>query len=508
MNTDRPDSPRWLDRLEAAGNRLPDPASLFVLGMAITMVLSTIAARAGWSVTKTVSREGRTVSETVTAVDLLDGDGLWWLFSNLVRNFIEFPPLGLVLVALLGIGVAERSGLLPALLTRLLELTPRRLLDPMTLLVGILSSAALDAGYVVLPPLAAVMYRAAGRSPLTGIAVVTAGVTAGFSANLFLTGLDPLLAGLSTAGARVLDADYQVAITANWWFMIASTGVLVVTGWAVSRFLVAPRLDAHPPQTEVVAGEHAAHSGRPLLWAGAALAGLLVVVGLMVALPGAALHGQGERFPRWMEALVPLVLLVFLVPGIAYGIAAGTIRRDRDLIDMMAETIKGMGPYIVLVFFAAQFLGLFSHSGLGEMLAIAGGKWLAALGIAPALLAVAFVVVVMGLNLIMGSASAKYALLAPVFVPMFMQAGISPELTQAAYRVGDSVTNGITPFNPYLVIILTFVQRYSPGAGLGTLLAMMLPFSAAFALVWSVLLGLWVAMGWELGPAGGLSYPP
>lgn len=507
MSANTPASPRWLDRIEAVGNRLPDPASLFVLGILVTMLVSLIADLGGWSVTMTATSDRHAVGETITAVNLLAGDSLWWWLSHLVENFIAFPPLGLVLVALLGIGVAERSGLLPALLTRLLELTPNRLLDPMTLLVGILSSATLDAGYVVLPPLAAVMYRAAGRSPLTGIAVVTAGVTAGFSANLFLTGLDPLLAGLSTAGARVLDADYQVAITANWWFMIASTFILTATGWAVSRFLVAPHLDAHIREAAVSVGVLPSDSGRGLRWAGLILLLLVALVLAAVLIPGAPLHGTGERFPRWMEALVPLILLVFLLPGVAYGIAAGSIRSDRDLIGMMAETIRGMGPYVVLVFFAAQFLELFKYSRLGEMLAVAGGQWLASIGFAPAFLAVAFVVVVMGLNLIMGSASAKYALLAPVFVPMFMQAGISPELTQAAYRVGDSVTNGITPFNPYLVIILTFVQRYSPGAGLGTLLSMMLPFALVFALVWSLLLGLWVVMGWDLGPGGGLSYP-
>jgi aminobenzoyl-glutamate transport protein len=500
----------WLQRLEGFGNRLPEPTSLFVLGTFAIMLLSQLAVAFQWSVLRPAGGGSEAAAERIFAVSLLDSEGIWWLLSNLVSNFIEFPPLGLVLVGLLGIGVAERSGLLPVLLSRLLRLTPARFLDPMTVFIGILSSVALDAGYVVLPPLAAVLYAAAGRSPLTGIGVVTAGVTAGFSANLFLTGLDPLLAGLSTAGAQILDPDYQVAITANWWFMIASTLVLTLTGWAVARFVLAPHWDARDDLPAAVDHDQRAgvEEARGLRWAGVAFVVLLLLTLAMVLVPGWPLHGSGSRFPRWMEAMVPLILLTFLLPGVAYGVGAGSIRNDRDLVGMMAETLRSMGPYIVLVFFAAQFIAVFGHSRLGEMLAIAGGRWLAQAGLSATALALAFVLVVMTINLLMGSASAKYALLAPVFVPMFMQAGISPELTQAAYRVGDSVTNGITPFNPYLVIILSLVQRYAPGAGLGTLLSMMLPFALAFALTWSLLLGLWVAVGAELGPAGGLVYPP
>jgi aminobenzoyl-glutamate transport protein len=209
-----------------------------------------------------------------------------------------------------------------------------------------------------------------------------------------------------------------------------------------------------------------------------------------------------------MEALVPILLILFLGTGLAYGIGAGSIKRDRDAVEMMGETMRTMGPYLVLAFFAAQFIACFGHSRLGEMLAIVGGDALAALAApAPALMLV-FVLVVMAANLLMGSASAKYAFFAPVFVPMFMQAGISPELTQAAYRVGDSVTNGITPFNPYLIIVLAFVRRFQPQAGLGTLVALMLPYTLVFAPVWAALLGLWILLGWPLGPGAPLDYLP
>jgi aminobenzoyl-glutamate transport protein len=501
----------WLDRVERVGNRLPDPSTLFAFGTLGVMLLSQLAVWSGWEVTRSLQRDGALVTESIMPVSLLAADGLWWLLSNLVGNFVDFPPLGLVLVGLLGIGVAERSGLLPVLLRRLLVASPASLLVPMTVFVGILSSLALDAGYVVLPPLAGALFLAAGRSPLAGIAAVTAGVTCGFSANLFLTGLDPLLAGLSTAAAHLLDPDYAVAISANWWFMIVSTLLLTAAGALVTRRFVEPRL-SRPTAEEMAAGavpaasEHAQDEARGLRFAGWTCLLLLALLLAAVLIPGAPLAGEGARFPRWMEALVPILLILFLGTGLAYGIGAGTIRRDRDAVDMMGETMRAMGPYLVLAFFAAQFIACFGHSQLGEMLAVVGGRWLSELALAPAALMLAFIGVVMAGNLLIGSASAKYAFFAPVFVPMFMQAGIAPELTQAAYRVGDSVTNGITPFNPYLVIILAFIRRWRPDAGLGTLVALMLPYTLVFAPVWAALLGLWVLAGWPLGPGGGLVY--
>ncbi|HKJ70718.1 MAG TPA: AbgT family transporter [Gammaproteobacteria bacterium] len=504
----------WLARLERAGNRLPDPATLFLLALVAVMVVSQVAATAGWEVSKTVAGEAGSGRQAVAARGLLGSDGMWWLLSHLVENFVRFPPLGLVLVAMLGIGVAERSGLLPALIERSMQRVPPPLVTPALLLVGVLSSLTLDAGYVVLPPLAAALYASLGRSPLAGIAVAFAGVSAGFSANLVITGLDPLLAGLSTAGARILDADYRVAVTANWWFMIASSVALPLTGWLITARWVEPRLGRLGLDGAAGGAGERAHRTDPererraLRAAGAALALVLAGVGLLVLWPGAPLYGSGERFARWVEAIVPLLLLVFLVPGLVYGVTAGAIRSDRDAAGLMGRTMADMGPYIVLAFFAAQFIEAFRYSHLGEMLAIVGGQFLAGLSLPPAVLAGAFVLVVLVGNLFIGSASAKYAFFAPVFVPMFMQAGISPELTQAAYRVGDSVSNVITPLNPYMVIILSLMQRYASRAGLGTLVATMLPYTLGFLAVWLVLLCLWVAAGWPLGPAGPLVYSP
>lgn len=496
---------RFLDRLERAGNALPHPATLFALALLLVMLLSQLASWAGW----TVERPAPDGAVTVGARGLLESEGLWWLFSSLVTNFTGFPPLGIVLTAMFGIGVAERSGLLPELMTRALRLTPSRLLTPMVVFVGILSSLAMDAGYVVLPPLAAILYHAAGRPPLAGLAAAFAGVAAGFSANLFITGLDPLLAGFTEAGARIVASDYRVAVTANWWLMIASTFVLTGAGWWVTARYVEPQQAVRRMSHDVVDAAPQAlatgeRPGRGLVAAGAALALTLAILGAFALVPGAPLHGDGAHFPRWIEAMVPMLFLCFLMPGLAYGIFAGTIRSDHDVVRMMSDTLVALAPYILLAFFAAQFIAAFNYSQLGMLLAIGAGGWLASLSLPAPLLVLLFIVLVMISDLFMASASAKYAFFAPVFVPMLMMAGISPELTQAAYRVGDSVTNILTPLNPYWVIVLGFMQRWRPRAGMGTLIALMIPYAAVFALIWPALLALWVIAGIPLGPGGPL----
>lgn len=506
-----PDNSGLLNWIEQTGNRLPHPATLFCFATLLVMGLSQIAALLGWRVTKKVTgSDGVQQQVEVAAVGLLDSDGLWWAMSNLVDNFMSFPPLGLVLVAMLGIGIAERSGLVAALLQSTIGKTPAALLTPAVFFLGIMSSMALDAGYVVLPPLAAALYLAMGRSPLVGIATSFAGVSAGFSANLFITAIDPMLAGFSQAGAQLLDEGYLVSATANWWFMIASTVMLTLTGWWVTTRWVEPRLatDASDFSNEVTASnlDSGQDVTRGLRWAMIALGIALFIIIAMILIPGAPLHGSGKRFDRWIEAMVPLILLFFLLPGIAYGFGARTLKNDKDIARLMGETMAGLGPYIVLAFFAAQFIAFFKYSNLGEMTAIVGGQMLATANFAPEFLIVTFIFVVMAGNLFIGSASAKFAFFAPVFIPMFMQVGISPELTQAAYRIGDSVTNVITPLNPYMVIVLAFMQRYAPKAGIGTLISMMLPYAIAFAAIWLLMIVAWMVLGLPLGPEGGLWY--
>lgn len=509
----------WIERIERLGNALPDPSTLFLLGCAAIALLAQLAIALDWSVEKRVlpSAAGgaATTAQTVEvrAVPLLDAEGLYWALSSLVANFIDFPPLGVVLVGLLGIGVAERSGLLAAAIEALLRAVPARAITPALLLLGIVSSAGIDAGYVILPPLGAALFAALGRPPLVGLAVVFAGVSAGFSANLIPTSLDMILSGFSTEAARLVAPDYQVAVTANWAFMAASSLLLTAVGWFVTARWVEPRFatlaaeDGGPPapaETPLRTASLDATAARALRRAGLALAAGLLLVLAATLLPGAPLAGIDGNLPRWVKTLVPLIFLLFLVPGVVYGASAGTLRSDKDVARMMGETMAGMGPYLVLAFSAGQFIAWFAHSRLGEMLAVSGGRLLTQAALPEPVLLVAFIAIVMLADLLIGSMSAKYAFFAPVFVPMFLQVGISPELTQAAYRIGDSVTNVVTPLNPYMVILIVFARRYVAKAGAGTLIALMLPYALSFAVAWTLLLLLWTALGLPLGPLGPL----
>lgn len=535
-----------LDRIERLGNSLPDPITLFALGALFIILASEFGVRADWTVTKRVSspieisvldEHGKLVRDPSTntvlkvpdvdpitgnvkheiveveirAKSLLAADGFYFAISSLVENFKNFPPLTVVLVGMLGIGVADRSGMISALLKLLLLRVHARFLTPTVFLVGVISSIALDAGYVVLPPIVAALYAALGRSPVAGLAAVFAGVSAGFSANLTVTSLDTILAGLSQTAAQIVEPNYQVSATANLWFMIVSTFLLTGIGWAVSAWWVEPRLASQPsPRKKTDSFEKTKESAlsrtekKGLAVALVALLICLSTIALLIWIPGAPLNGEGDRFPRWITAVVPLLFITFFIPGTAYGLATGQLKNDRDVAKLLGETMASMGPYIAMAFFAAQFIEYFRYSRLGEIMAISGGQLLANAALPTVFLIIAFILLVSLGNLLVGSMSAKYAFFAPVFVPMFMQIGISPELTQVAYRIGDSVTNVITPLNPYIIILLTSLRVYVPNAGIGTLVALMIPYALAFALGWTFLLVIWIILGVSLGPEGPL----
>jgi len=501
-----------LNVIERIGNRLPDPVTLFVIGALAVLVCSEIAAQTGWSV------ENPTTRETETVKSLLSSEGMRWVWQNLVSNFTGFAPLGVVLVAMIGIGVAERSGLIGTLLKAVVLVTPQSLLVPAVMFVGVMSSMALDAGYVVLPPLAAAVFARAGRSPLVGLAAVFAGVAAGFSANLLITGLDPLLQSFTQEAAQILDPDYQVDVRCNYYFMIASTIMITLVGWATTRFVVERRYSAQDVQAQVAAAESETDQPKAgetlsraelwgLIWAAASLTLTGGAILSMILIEGAPLNGTIEPRPGWeldvwVQVIVPILFVLFLVPGLVYGIATRSIKNDRDAANMMGQTMSSMGPYIVLAFFAAQFVSWFGESNLGKVIALEGVAFLQSLQMPLWLLVISIVLLAATLNLFVGSASAKWALISTVFVPIFAGVGVSPELTQAAYRIGDSVTNSITPLNPYVVIILVFMKQYQPGAGIGSLISLMLPYTIAFLLAWLVLLLVWMGLGLPLGPGG------
>lgn len=502
MRMNRHAQTAWLDRIERIGNRLPDPVYLFIFGSMLIVLLAQIAVWLDWSVIKPASANEH---EELIARSVLSAEGTWWWLSHLVKNFIEFPPLAIVLVGMLGIGLAEKSGFLPALIVLAGNAINEKYLVPTMLFLGVMSSMALDAGYVVLPPIAAILFIAVGRSPVLGIAVSFAGVSAGFCANLFITSIDPLLAGFTEAAAQIIEPDYRVAVTSNWWFMIASTFLLTITGWWVTNRWVAPRtMDSFEYKNSSINVNIKINDQQRtgIRWAITGMLVFLLIVLIAINVPDAALYGIGARFPRWVEVTVPLLFLFFLVPGLIYGYIVGSIRNSKDFAKHMGSTMADLGPYIVLAFFAAQFIAVFKYTHLGEMLALTGGAWLASMQLSIFVLLFSFVLLACIGNLFIGSMSAKYAFMAPVFVPMLMQAGVAPELTQVAYRIGDSVTNVITPFNPYMIVVLAALQKYQPKAGIGSLISLTLPYSIAFLCAWLMLLGVWVWMGIPLGPGG------
>lgn len=499
----------WLGRIERAGNALPDPITLFALGALLVFVGSWLAERAGWACTL-VDATGK--ERTEAARSLLSAEGLRWLATNLVAIYVGFKPLGLVLCASIGVAVAERSGFLSALLRAALIYVPRACLTPATVLVGVCSSLATDAGFVVLPPLAGAIYRSAGRPAALGIATVTAGVAGGFGANLFLTSLDPLLAGMTEQAAQLVDPQYRVGAACNWYFMIASTVLLVLVGWFVAERVLAPRLAAPERGAESAAEGLSPRERRGLLLA-LALGTLLLAffVGSIVH-PDGFLHdppAEAGRAPQplWIQSIVALIVALFLVPGLAYGLVTGSIRSDRDVARMLTEYFGLLANYLVLAFFAGLLVAAFERSNLGILLAVEGADALASLALPRGLLLAAFVLLTGAVNLLIISSSAKWALLATIFVPLFMRLGVSPELTQLAYRVGDSLTNPISPLNIYLVIVLAFLRKHDASSGLGTLISLLVPFSCAFALTWIPLLLGWTALGIPLGPGGPLFYP-
>ncbi|TAK50968.1 MAG: AbgT family transporter [Gammaproteobacteria bacterium] len=510
----RPLIDRVLGAIERGGNALPHPATLFAILALLVILGSWLGARLGLAV-----QHPRT-GATVAVFNLLSVEGLHRIMTGLVGNFTGFAPLGTVLVALIGIGVAEHSGLIGAALRRLVLAAPRALLTPILVFAGVMSNMASEIGYVLLVPLGGLIFIAAGRHPILGMAAAFAGVSGGYSANLLIGTIDPLLSGLSEEAARIVDPDYRVTPLANWYFMIVSTPLITALGWLVTEKIAAPRFP-DPVGAAAAAGDPQAQrldaaERRGLRWAGGATLAFSLLLALGM-LPSGSLPGAGflrvAAEADTMRALAPVlsgvVAIIFLygvVAGIAYGIAAGTIRSDADVIKGMSASMSTLGGYLVLVFFAAQFVAFFNWTQIGLVLAVNGAAGLKALGLSAVPLFLAFIGLTAFLNLFMGSASAKWALMAPVFVPMFMLLGFSPELTQAAYRVGDSVTNIISPMMSYFALIIAFFQRYEPQAGIGTLVAVMLPYSVVFLVGWSALFTLWLVLGLPTGPGAAISY--
>ena len=504
---------RVFSAVERWGQKLPDPLTLFAMMAAIVALFSALFSGVSAEV---VQRTGDVVNMSVKS--LLTMDGIRWMLLSAVDNFINFAPLGPVLTVMIGIGVAERTGFIAMGLKVLVTRVPASLLTATVVFAGVMSSMAADAGYVVLTPLGALLFASVGRHPLAGLAAAYAGVSGGFSANLLITGLDPMLSALTQQAAQSLDPNYTVNPACNYYFMVASTVLITTLGTFVTTKIVEPMLgdwDSSAGDGSQFEGSTNPSADETRAFGISAVVGIVLGIGIMLLgfIPGAPLHDTiKEGAPAvnalhsFFSAIEILVTIGFIIPGLVYGILTKSVKSDKDLAKMMSDTMASMGAYVVLAFIAGQFVAYFNWSNLGAITAVKGAGVLKSIGLEGGMLMIAFLLVASTMNFLVGSASAKWAFMAPIFVPMLMQMGLSPEATQAAYRVGDSITNIISPLMPYLPIIIVFAQKYDRKAGIGTILASMLPYSIAFLIGWTIMLLIWVFFGIPLGPGASAIY--
>lgn len=504
---------RWLNGIEAVGNKLPHPVALFGILAGAIVVISAICAALGVSATGELVTNGELQETTVSAVSLLTKDGLKYMFTHAVSNFTTYAPLGMVLVAMIGVGVAEQSGLINSLLKSAVKVTPVKLITPMVVFLGVMSNIASDAGYVILIPLGAMIFRAYGRHPMAGLAAAFAGVSGGFSANLLIGTLDPMLAGISQSAVDIIDPGYKVAVMGNFYFLFVSTFLITILGTIVTDKIVEPRLgkydvsQAADEDNSLLEMDEKEKKG--LLYAGiAALVFVALVVVACIPKDSFFKNEAGELIGNtpFVDSIVVLIALLFMIPGVVFGKVTGKFTKASGACDAMSKSMSSMGSFLALAFVSAQFINYFSYTKLGTIIALAGASFFEKINIGLIPLMIIFVLFSAFMNLFMGSASAKWSILAPVFVPMFMKLGYTPELCQLAYRIGDSSTNIITPLMTYFAVIIVFAQRYDKKASIGTITATMIPYSVVFLVGWTLLLVVWLLAGLPIGPGIGISY--
>ncbi len=494
----------WLNRIERFGNALPDPVFIFLALIAALVALSVFAASSGWSAVNPLT------GADVRAVSLLSEANVARLLVGMPQTLTGFPPLGLVLTVMLGAAVAERSGLFTALIGNAVRNVSRPWMTPSVFVIGVMSHHASDAAYVVLIPLAAFVYAQAGRHPLVGIAVAYAGISGAFAGNFVPGQFDVLMLGITAPAAQLVDPSWTLNPLANWWFTAAIGVLFTPIAWFVTDRIVEPRLGPWRHEgdaAEVLDGPGPLTPAQRLGLRRAGLAALVVVAGfaLLALWPGfAPLVDQSAAGPARMtpfyKALIAGFLLLFLSAGWAYGSAAGTIGGHRDVVKMMGDGMRSMAPYLVIVFFAAHFVAMFGWSNLGPIIAVKGADFLSGIAVPMGLLLVLLMLVSAFFDLFIGSASAKWAAMAPVVVPLMMMLGVSPDMTTAAYRMGDSIFNIVTPVASNFPLVLVIAQRWARDVGVGSIIALMLPYSIAFGAAGLVLVAAWVTLELPVGP--------
>lgn len=489
---------KFLDVIEKSGNKLPDPVVIFMSLCLIILIASFVTGQMG------LSAKNPADGKVIKAVNLLTPEGIAKIISESVNNFATFPPLGLVLVVMIGVGVAEKTGYFETLMKYTIEKTPRKIIVPVIILVGILGNAAGDAAPIVLPPIAAMVFIKLGYHPVAGLVMAYASALGGFSASLMIGMSDALIVSFTEPAAKLVDDSVSVNAAMNYYFLCVSTIVLLIAAWFVTVKITIPRFGSYNSEVHSEAEDVSSLERKAMIFANIALLLAMIVVALL-ALPengilrNAKTGSLIEDSPL-MNGIVPIITILFLIPGVVYGIVAKTMRSTKKFAEMLGDAMSTMGPFIVIVFFAAQMLAYFNWSNLGTIIAIKGAE---ALQGQNGVVLILGVLVLSGfINMLIGSASAKWAIMAPILVPMLMLLGYHPAFTQTIYRVGDSITNPITPMMPYLPLLLSYAQKYVKDIGIGTLIAALMPFSIAFGIFWTVLLLVWYFTGLPVGPGG------
>lgn len=496
---------RFLDVIERVGNKLPDPIVLFIILMFTILGASFIGGMLKWEAVNPAD------GETIRAVNLLNGEGIVRIFTEAITNFSEFPPLGMVLVVMIGIGIAEKSGYFETAMKRAIEVAPQKLILPAIILVGIIGNVAGDAAPIILPPLAAMVVMKLGYHPFVGLVMAYAASLGAFAANVIPGMTEALAIAFTEPAAQLIDPEYTGSILMNYYFTAVATFFLLFIVYFVTKKITVPRLGTYEGAETADHEPLKKEEIKALRWANIS-AVLTFIVFMVFLIPENAIFRNAEtgsiiQDSPFMNSIIFILTILFFVPGLVYGLKVGTIKSTKDFGSMLGDAMGTMGSYVVLVFFAAQMLAYFSWSNLGPIIAIKGANALEAVNASGIPLIIGFILLAGLINLLIGSASAKWAILAPVFVPMFMLLGYDPAFTQMLYRIGDSFTNPITPMLPYLPLLLAFAQRYDKNAGLGTLLSTLLPYSIVLFFAWTILLIVWYLLGIPLGIDGPIYLP-
>jgi len=500
---------RILDVVEKAGNKVPHPAMIFLSLMVIVIVLSHVLHLFGASVTQQALDPvtDKIQTSTVVARSLITTEGIRFIYTSVIPNFMSFTAVGLIIVAMIGVGVAEASGLIQALIRKLVAISPAWAIGYILVFVGIVSSIAADAGYLVLIPLAGSAFLSVGRHPLAGLAAGFAAVAAAFTVNMLIKPLDAVLTEFTNDAIHLVNPAVSIDLTANLWFSIASVIVLTVVITFITQRVIEPRLGKYNPENagDLAGTPDSAEAGvkgdeaRGLKFAALGLVAFLIVLGFLTIGPEAALRNPdtGDLIGNspFMNGLIAVIMVVFLVTGAAYGLGAGTIKNSTDIIKAMEKALAGLGSLILLLFILSQFIAYFNYSNIGTILAVSMADVLKSASIPPLFLLLGFIVVVSLIDILISGAIAKWALFAPIFVPLLFQLGVAPESVLAAYRIADSPMNVITPLNAYFALIVVFAQKYDRKAGVGTLVALMIPYVIAIYAIWTLLFVAWFLLG-------------